>query len=614
MTRTLPFSGKAHTAPPNRRDTSSADRIELDAAKGERRVSVSVSGELQSQRFREDPTRGVSEPLVSEGQASDLPWKPSDPGPLKAGDRFRGFRIVKEIGFGGYARVYHAIDELLDLDLAIKVIYRPGGSPQELAARSVAEARFLQSVYSPYVVRVYHAGLTEAKLFFIVMELLDGRSLRSILLKRPKLTWKMALPLFAKIAEGVQAAHEMNVIHRDLKPENIFVLRDGTPKVLDFGIAKFMDRPPITTRENLFHGTPPYMSPEQLSGRPVTARSDIYAFGIILYEVLAGKHPMLVDGGDNDPNSIAYRNIYLHPPLLNETDPSIYKPVARLVNRLIAKSPDLRPSSMTKVARELLACFERCQSANRGPFAVLSSDATAPDSMPEPPIPADPQPVSPFALTVQEARQPSPIGLTRAPPSEESPRRSAAPPPRVNGEGVGARPMAKTTRLPTIRWRPIAGDWLALALGAVLVASGIVALYVLIGGERGGRPSSPVASPANVPASIEAPRAAPRVALITATEASRGSAPTSQATASGPSPAASFWVPGRLATRTGRPSDKSDQFVEALETDLKRRQTKTTAVSADRRPLISGSSEPSRSTSDEQATDLESPFIKRRSP
>lgn len=174
--------------------------------------------------------------------------------------------------------------------------------------------------------------------------------------------------------------------------------------------------------------------------------------------------------------------------------------------------------------------------------------------------------------------------------------------------------MAKTTRLPTIRWRPIAGDWLALALGAVLVASGIVALYVLIGGERGGRPSSPVASPANVPASIEAPRAAPRVALITATEASRGSAPTSQATASGPSPAASFWVPGRLATKTGRPSDKSDQFVEALETDLKRRQTKTTAVSADRRPLISGSSEPSRSTSDEQATDLESPFIKRRSP
>ncbi|HMA97573.1 MAG TPA: serine/threonine-protein kinase, partial [Polyangiaceae bacterium] len=216
-------------------------------------------------------------------------------------------------------------------------------------------------------------GLTEAKSLYFVMELLEGRSLRSILLKRGKLRWQDALPLFAKIAEGVHAAHARSVIHRDLKPENIFVLKDGTPKVLDFGIAKFVDAPPLTTREHVFHGTPPYMSPEQLSGRQVTYQSDVYALGIVLWEVLVGTHPMMSADGDNDPNSVAYRHIYSHPPLVSELEPSVGKPIARLVNRMISKVPAQRPASMPEVAKELMRCYEKCSSVRRGFFGAITT-------------------------------------------------------------------------------------------------------------------------------------------------------------------------------------------------------------------------------------------------
>ena len=368
MTRTLQFSGKPPVAPPAQPD----DCVRSEVEQGDRggalpQAGVSISGELFSQRFRETPSTGTGE------HASDALMEMIEPGPYAPGDLIKCYRIVKEIGFGGYARVYHAFNEFLEVDVALKIIFRQNARPKELAARAKAEARFLQALQNPYVVRVYEAGLTESNLMYISMELLSGKTLRSILLKRGKLTWQVALPLFAKVAEGVQSAHAKSVIHRDLKPENIFVLKDGNPKVLDFGIAKFTEGPAITTRENIFHGTPPYMSPEQLAGRTVTGQSDIYAMGIILWEVLAGRHPMLIIGGDNDPSSVAYRNICYHPPLLNDVDSTIFKPITRLVNRLIAKSPKQRPASMAEVADELRACFDKCQAAKRGLFTVFST-------------------------------------------------------------------------------------------------------------------------------------------------------------------------------------------------------------------------------------------------
>ncbi|MGE5787726.1 MAG: serine/threonine-protein kinase, partial [Myxococcales bacterium] len=244
MTGTLPLGGGVPWTPPAGLDRQGVTPKPVSSLGPQEGAVAATSGEVNIVVANDAPRLGApSAGLVSEGPYSDAPIVSRVPGPFKPGDMLNGYRIVKEIGCGGYARVYKAYDELIDTHFAIKVIFRPSANAKELDRRTKAEARFLWSVDHPYVVRVYAAGLTEAKSLYFVMELLEGRSLRSILLKRGELRWQDTLPLFAKIAEGVHAAHARSVIHRDLKPENIFVLKDGTPKVLDFGIAKFVDAP-----------------------------------------------------------------------------------------------------------------------------------------------------------------------------------------------------------------------------------------------------------------------------------------------------------------------------------------------------------------------------------
>jgi serine/threonine-protein kinase len=213
-------------------------------------------------------------------------------GPLRIGSTFRSkYRVVSLLGQGGHAWVYGAHDTLLGRDVAIKVVYRAGGASADMLARGLREVQILCQLEHPNIVRLYDADLTGGVLS-IVMEPLRGRSLRDVFAQHGHLEPEEMLEIAAQVADALHAAHVRGVIHRDIKPENIFICEDGVVKVLDFGVAKVLDASVLTLPDALV-GTIYYMAPEQLQDRPVSPPTDLYALAVVLYEGLAGRHPVI---------------------------------------------------------------------------------------------------------------------------------------------------------------------------------------------------------------------------------------------------------------------------------------------------------------------------------
>src|SRR5579862_5222178 len=203
------------------------------------------------------------------------------------------YRILEEIGFGGMGVVYKAEDTRLGRLVALKFL------PEHLAADSVAlerfrrEARSASSLNHPNICTIYDIDLHQGR-EFIVMEYLDGQTLAMYIAGRRAVGTELVTKLGTPIGEALAAAHSKGVIHRDIKPGNIFVTQSGLVKVLDFGVAKLVqesDKTAVTTltETNTITGTLPYMSPEQLRGENLDTRSDIYALGVVLYEIAAGQ-------------------------------------------------------------------------------------------------------------------------------------------------------------------------------------------------------------------------------------------------------------------------------------------------------------------------------------
>jgi serine/threonine-protein kinase len=285
----------------------------------------------------------------------------ADQGPLGLGEKFLKYSIREIVGRGGHAWVYAGRDEFFDRDVAIKILHRPGGVTPDMLRRGRAEAQLLDRLKHKNVVEVIDAGITNEAQLYIVMELLRGKTLREHLNARDRLTIGETLRLFIQTAEGVEAAHQINAVHRDLKPENLFVLEDGTPKILDFGIAKIVDSAGWSTAKDVINGTILYMSPEQLQGLRATVRSDVYALGLMLYEVLWGKHPCLLSNPSPTVRELAFIQRVKQAPLLSELDPSIPRHVARAVARAMEKLPEKRVASMSELGNALRTCLERAE-------------------------------------------------------------------------------------------------------------------------------------------------------------------------------------------------------------------------------------------------------------
>jgi serine/threonine protein kinase len=225
---------------------------------------------------------------------------------LEPGKQLGSFEISRMLGVGGMGEVYCAHDSKLDRDVAIKVLPEAFALDAERLGRFNREARLLASLDHPNICAVYDL-YEEDGVQFMVMPLIDGDTLADRIERGP-IPVSDALPIFAQIAEALEAAHEQGIIHRDLKPGNIKVSEDGKIKVLDFGLGKAIEyendtasseAPTLATtpdstkmsQEGVILGTPVYMSPEQARGKPVDKRTDIWAFGCCLYEALTGNLP-----------------------------------------------------------------------------------------------------------------------------------------------------------------------------------------------------------------------------------------------------------------------------------------------------------------------------------
>jgi TolB-like protein/Tfp pilus assembly protein PilF len=254
------------------------------------------------------------------------------------------YSIGRELGRGAMGRVFAAHDAKLDRDVAIKVL-APGARGEEELRRFEQEARAAGSLNHPNVVAVYDIGVHGGEPY-IVSELLEGSSLRERLGGKP-LSAALAVDLASQLAEGLAAAHDKGVIHRDLKPENLFVTKGGRLKILDFGIAKLTRAAAAgpQTDTGTVMGTVGYMSPEQVRGEHVDARSDLFSFGCILYEMLAGRAPF------DRPSTMETGSAILH----DEPPQAVPREIDPVVRRCLEKDPARRYPS----AHDLLLALAR---------------------------------------------------------------------------------------------------------------------------------------------------------------------------------------------------------------------------------------------------------------
>jgi eukaryotic-like serine/threonine-protein kinase len=265
------------------------------------------------------------------------------------------YRIISRIARGGMGAVYLARNTEDGSPCAVKVLREELLLDARIRERFVYESRAASRIVHPAVAKTYDIGETPAGEMFIVMEYVNGPPLRKLIKAGPVSEPRTVL-VAAAIAEGLAAAHACGVIHRDLKPENVLMPRtgkvDSVVKLVDFGVARIVDAPRITTTQHVL-GTPQYISPEQAMGGPVDHRSDVYSLGVILYEMLVGALPF--DG--DSPEGLLRKHIKSRPtPISDAARAGAVGPaLAGLVMSCLEKSPLNRPESMERIVAALAA-------------------------------------------------------------------------------------------------------------------------------------------------------------------------------------------------------------------------------------------------------------------
>jgi serine/threonine protein kinase len=279
-------------------------------------------------------------------------------GPTVIGGRYA---LTEQIGSGGMGVVWEAEDRELGRKVAVKILH-PSTADADAAMRLRREAELLAEVQHPNVVAVYDVGVVDPDRPFVVMERLRGRSLSAWIGESGPLGWPQATALALQICEGLGRAHELGIIHRDLKSSNVFVVLDphGRPiaKLIDFGLAKattVTDRARVPTKSGIVFGTPAYMPPEQVRGESLDFRADVYALGVILYEMLAGRRPWVY------PTIVEtlYAQLYEAVPPLRQHAPDVPPELEQIDARCLAKDRDGRYADVHALRGELMGIGKR---------------------------------------------------------------------------------------------------------------------------------------------------------------------------------------------------------------------------------------------------------------
>ena len=284
------------------------------------------------------------------------------------------YQIMEELGRGGMAVVYRAYQASLNRYVAIKILPPQLGANREFVERFQREAQAAAGLRHPNIVVIHDVGQDEG-IYYIVMELLEGRTLKQLIEQEGRLPPERAARIVEQVADALDYAHQRGFIHRDVKPSNIFVSPQDRVTLTDFGIAKAASAARQLTREGMLMGTPAYMSPEQASGAKVDYRTDLYALGVVLYQMLVGRTPFR----GATPHATLHSVIYDPPPPLRKLDPRIPPAVEGVVLKAMAKRPEQRYQSGAEMAQAL-----------KKALAAPARPVVAPVTVPPPPRPARP--------------------------------------------------------------------------------------------------------------------------------------------------------------------------------------------------------------------------------
>ena len=283
------------------------------------------------------------------------------------------YRLEAEIGRGGMGIVYHAEDTMLERAVAVKVLLPQLAADGSFVARFKREAQMAARLEHPNIVTVHDVGQQEGLVYF-VMRLVTGKPLDYLI--EDGIAWARAESIAIQVADAMAYAHEHSVIHRDIKPENVIVGKDGSVTITDFGLARPEQQAGGPTQAGIILGTPGYMAPEQALGTNVDQRADIYAFGVMLYELITGDLPF--DG--ETAFSIINQHISAPPPDLGALRPETPKYLASLVKKLMAKEKDDRPQSMREVSEILRSkqgsATKRVKATETGEVATVAEDTS----------------------------------------------------------------------------------------------------------------------------------------------------------------------------------------------------------------------------------------------
>lgn len=282
------------------------------------------------------------------------------------------YRLDELIAFGGMGAVWRAFDPHLERAVAVKILHQGLSDGAGSGDRFSREARILAGLKGPGLVEVYDYGEDDSGaggLRYIVMELIEGRTLTSLLEERGRLTVEEVMRYTAAAAEALDAAHERGVVHRDIKPGNLLIEPDGSLRLVDFGISLDENRARLTSPDGVL-GTPSYVSPEQLNGSKVRRFADFYSLGAVAYECLTGSPPFTSD----EPLAIVHMHLFDEAPPLPEDVPHR---VAAVVERCLRKSPDERWRSGAELAAACFAAIDSAAPARRRDSRALAVLAAA---------------------------------------------------------------------------------------------------------------------------------------------------------------------------------------------------------------------------------------------
>ncbi|HEX2142572.1 MAG TPA: Stk1 family PASTA domain-containing Ser/Thr kinase [Candidatus Limnocylindria bacterium] len=324
------------------------------------------------------------------------------------------YRLIAPLGEGGMATLWRAVDQQLDREVAVKILREQYGSDAGFAARFRQEARSAGSLSHPNIVPVYDYGTdAEVGTQFIVMQLVEGQDLAAVLQERGTLSTDDAVRVALAVASALEAAHRRGIVHRDVKPGNILITDDGEVKVTDFGIARAVSEASMTVTGTTL-GSVHYFSPEQARGDEVTGRSDVYALGIVLYEMLTGRRPFEGDSAAG----VALKRLTEDPP-----PPSSFRPVPSGLEAIVMRALQREPGDRFPDAGSFAEALRAWQRDPAAGAAAAATGAAAGTSAPPPaPLPPAGEPTMYVPPPVARPSDRAPMNVNAPPPRRPAPR------------------------------------------------------------------------------------------------------------------------------------------------------------------------------------------------